>query len=190
MSPSPATSGGSNLSFPPRLTIDFSSGRFFLLVGPVNIRYILTRLVAGLAETDPVRVIDAGNPLEPSLLRQLTHGHPEVINRIHVKRTASCRRLLSLLEDEPASPLPLVLLDLLGPFYAGSVHLSVRREILAACLDQLQRLRTAAGGAVSLSPPSFPLRSARGLFLQVLAESPRLFSAQLTFPGKSLRRLY
>jgi hypothetical protein len=175
---------------PRRLTIDLSPGRFFLVIGPRSVCYPLTCLVAGLAEVESVRVIDAGNPLVPPLLHQLIRGRQDVRGRIREKQAVTCRSLLSMLEAEPASPLPLILLDLLSPFYDGSVQLSVRKDILSACLYQLQRLRAAAAGAVSLSPPQLSLRSAHGLLRQVLAEAPRLFSAQLIFPGKSLRRLY
>ena len=177
------------LPFRPPPIVDVSPGHFLLIVGSRNARYLLTGLVISLAETGEVRVIDAGNPLDAPLFRHLTDARPDVLARVHLRRAANYSSLLSLLAAERVSTQPLILLDLLGPFYDGSIHLSRRREILSACLGELRRLRR-AGGAVSLHPPEAPFRSARGLYRLVLSAAPRLFTSQVTLPDKSLRRLY
>lgn len=175
---------------PASLRLDISPGRMLLIVGPRAIRFYMTRLVVSLARTRPVRVLDAGGQLEPSLLHQLAGKRKqEILARLDLTPVRSGRHLEGLLESAGVRPIPLILLDLLGPFSDTSLSLPERRQVLQACLEQLQRLKV-IGGAVSLCPPVRPLVSARLLFRLVEQRAPIVFTARLTLPSPELKKLY
>lgn len=174
---------------PPVLCIDISPGQLILILGPRTLRYFMTHLVITLAATRSVRVLDAGSQFEASLLDQLAAGRRKLLERIHLTPVSTCRRLITLVENALSQPAPLVVLDVLQPFYDSSILLSERKELLDVCLEQIRRIRP-NGGAVSLCPPSKPLASAHRLFQQVQKRSRGIFTAQITLPGQELRKLY
>jgi hypothetical protein len=63
-------------------------------------------------------------------------------------------RWFPLLEGTPAIPVPFVVLDLLSTFYDESVQIGERKQLLRACILQLERLARVAGGIVSIHPPA------------------------------------
>ena len=174
---------------PARLRIDISPGRMLLVIGPSTLRYFMTRLIVSLAAARPVRVLDAGSQFEASLLDQLAAGRKRLLDRIDLTPIATSRRLFTQLENILVQSGPVVVLDLLHPFYDTSILLTERKALLDGCLEQLRRFK-AGGGAVSLCPPKRHTASARSLFRVVEQRSPGVFTARLTLPGPELGRLY
>ncbi len=175
--------------FPTSLGVDISPGQMLLIVGPRTLRYYMTRLIITLAASRSVQVLDAGSQFEASLAGQLAGRRKKLLERIHVTPVSTCRRLFTQLENGLAQPGPLVVLDVLHPFYDTSILYSERKELLNGCLEQLRRIRK-NGGAVSLCPPEMPLLCARRFFTQVEGKATGIFTTEITLPGRELRKLY
>jgi hypothetical protein len=75
-------------------------------------------------------------------------GHPggdradpyDILDRIHLSRAFTCFQLAELIENAPAGPEPLFILDLLATFYDESVPLRDSERLLATTLTHLRRL--------------------------------------------------
>jgi hypothetical protein len=147
-------------------------GGWLLVMGPRTIYPTLLALTARLAEVGPVRVVDGGNRFNAYKVARAAHGRSEILNRITVSRAFTCYQVLSLLENTPAIQVPFVVLDLLNTFYDESVQIGERKRLLRACIAHLKRLEQAAGGVVSVQPPTIPSQTAVELLglLQASAE--------------------
>jgi hypothetical protein len=72
-------------------------------------------------------------------------GHPgadpyDILDRMHLSRAFTCFQLAELIENAPAGPEPLFVLDLLATFYDESVPLRDSERLLATTLTHLRRL--------------------------------------------------
>jgi hypothetical protein len=68
-------------------------------------------------------------------------GDPyDILDRIHLSRAFTCFQLAELIENAPAGPEPLFILDLLATFYDESVPLRDSERLLATTLTHLRRL--------------------------------------------------
>ena len=78
----------------------------------------------------------------------IPEGHPggdradpyDILDRMHLSRAFTCFQLAELIENAPAGPEPLFVLDLLATFYDESVPLRDSERLLATTLTHLRRL--------------------------------------------------
>jgi hypothetical protein len=175
------------------------AGQWMLIVGPSSIRPILMRMIAGLAEQAPVRVLDGGYYLKREgsqfgefELAHLLHGKPQALARVAMARASSCQQMLTLLKNTPSRPKPFVVLGLLNPFYDLSVKYEERKRLLKGCLEHLDRLAKAAGGAVSVSPPRarYWSRMSANLFKMVEEAANDSGRVRIMLPSQDLKRFY
>jgi hypothetical protein len=64
----------------------------------------------------------------------------DILDRMHLSRAFTCFQLAELIENAPAGPEPLFVLDLLATFYDESVPLRDSERLLATTLTHLRRL--------------------------------------------------
>ncbi len=132
----------------------------------------LLSLVADLALSSPLRVVDGGNLFNVLVLsrtlRRKTSRVVEALNRIYISRAFTCYQMEAMLAEPSSASAPLVVLDLLGTFYDESVNDSQSRRLLGNCLAHLKRVSAAVPVLVSV----FPARQAgkRTFLLEMLLE--------------------
>jgi hypothetical protein len=103
----------------------------------------------------PLRLFDGGNRFDgyfvARLARRLSahpvqasargaHSPQATLGRIHISRAFTCFQLAELIENAPASPEPLFVLDLLATFYDESVPLRDSERLLGTSITHLKRL--------------------------------------------------
>jgi hypothetical protein len=120
-------------------------------------RSLLTAATTIAAGGLPIRLFDGGNSFDgyfvARLARQLalasarsspSPGHRadpyDILDRMHLSRAFTCFQLAELIENAPAGPEPLFVLDLLATFYDESVPLRDSERLLATTLTHLRRL--------------------------------------------------
>jgi len=120
-------------------------------------RSLLTAATTIAAGGLPVRLFDGGNSFDgyfvARLARQLAlaPARPpappgrfpdpyDILDRMHLSRAFTCFQLAELIENAPAGPEPLFVLDLLATFYDESVPLRDSERLLATTLTHLRRL--------------------------------------------------
>lgn len=120
-------------------------------------REIMTNLVARLAQTGPVQVLDGGNCFDLySVVRAVRTQVPaqdSFLERIHVARAFTCYQMLTLLEETPAQPVPVLVLELLSTFRDENIPIVERQRLLKVCLSNLDRLSQHVPVAASAYPP-------------------------------------
>jgi hypothetical protein len=163
---------------------------WILLVGPHSINTTLLNAIARLGENDPVRILDGGNRFNAYTVSRAARGRPEVLNRITVSRAFTCYQVLSLLESTPAISVPFVALDLLNTFYDESVQTGERKRLLRACIGQLERLKTWAGGLVSAHPPRVPSLASLELLAMLQGSTGDTYNIQAPAPAPEPMRLF
>ncbi len=93
-------------------------------------------------------------------------GPHEALSRLRLSRAFTCFQLAELIENAPASPEPLFVLDLLATFYDESVPLRDSERLLGTTLTHLKRLAAVAPVIVGAHEPQTlvtPRPSAEGL---------------------------
>ncbi len=123
-------------------------------------RTLLTALTALAARGQPLRVYDGGNRFDgyyvARLARQLGWGRTDpqaILARIRLSRAFTCFQLAELIENTPAGPEPLFVLELLATFYDESVPLADSERLLATTLMHLKRLAAAGPVIVGAREP-------------------------------------
>lgn len=122
-------------------------------------------LIARLALTGPLRVVDAGNCFAAyAIVREIRRAalNPKpALKRIWVSRAFTCYQALALLEETPDLATPFLVLEMLSTFHDENVHLAERRRLLLRCTQELRRLsrQASVGVMVTLRPkqPDTPL---------------------------------
>lgn len=130
-------------------------GNLWLVVAPTSLTDIIMELAARLALRGELRVVDGGNrfnayrcsralaklllsPQDPQDPRPETLAG--ALARIYVSRAFTCYQMLTLLEELPGSPSPILALDLLTTFYDEDVPTTESQRLLEASVQQLLRL--------------------------------------------------
>ena len=123
----------------------------------------------------PVRLFDGGNSFDgyfvARLARQLALSAPrppwgdqmesrpavldpyDILDQMRLSRAFTCFQLAELIENAPAGPEPLIVLDLLATFYDESVPLRDSERLLATTLTHLRRLAAAGPVVVGAREP-------------------------------------
>jgi hypothetical protein len=99
--------------------------------------YFVARLARQLALPSPADE-DHRSPRDP--LRGAQRDPYDILDRMHLSRAFTCFQLAELIENAPAGPEPLFVLDLLATFYDESVPLRDSERLLATTLAHLRRL--------------------------------------------------
>jgi hypothetical protein len=170
--------------------IEPKAGSWILLVGPRNLNDTMLNAIARLGESGPVRILDGGNRFNAYKVSRAVRGKPEVLNQISISRAFTCYQVLSLLESTPATSVPFVVLDMLSTFYDESVKFGERKLLLRSCISQLERLEQAAGGVVSVHPPSVQSRSAIELLEMLQNYAVDTYYIQPNSPTPETMRLF
>jgi len=146
-------------------------GQLHLLLALRPVRFeLVNTLIARLAHSGPVLVLDGGNCFQAHRLARLLRRHTPhletALGNIHIARAFTCYQVLTLLAETPAVPVPTLVLDLLATFQDENVPLYERRRLLEAVLEHLQRLSSRAPTLVSTA-----LEVADGELLELLEEA-------------------
>lgn len=143
---------------PPALT----PGQLVVLCGGTALTAAAHRLVVALLERGPVHLLDAGVRLQPYLLTRLIRQHTvEVearLTRLRLQRAFTAHQVAAALEALPTTAVPLVVLDLLAPFYDDTLFLPQAQVLLQRSLTQCERLQQGAPLLITLTPPPHPTR--------------------------------
>jgi hypothetical protein len=170
------------LGGPTRHGFPTQPGLIALLMPDVASRVML-EVVAWLAWTGSVRVVDGGNCFNAyrvarALQRLLFFARQSarrqmlglegltldaLLERIQVSRAFTCYQMATLLDALPAGPQPVLALGFLDTFYDENAPLIERQRLLQGCMRQLQRLSQQAVVVVSLRPLRLPQVDAAGL---------------------------
>lgn len=132
-------------------------GRIYLIHADLPIRReLVNAAIARLAFAGPLLVLDGGNSFQAHriarLLRSQTEDLHAVLNNIVVARAFTCYQVVSLLAGTPATPVPILVLELLDTFQDENVRLEERQRLLVETIAHLRRLSRRAPLAVSAAP--------------------------------------
>ncbi len=128
-------------------------------------RTLLAVATALAGRGQPVRIFDGGNRFDgyfvARLARQLAgNPHPHLpadphalLGRIRLSRAFTCFQLAELIENAPACPEPLFVLEMLSTFYDESVPLADSERLLTVTLAHLKRLAAAGPVIVGAREP-------------------------------------
>ncbi len=108
----------------------------------------MEELIAGLALTGKVIVIDGGNCFNSyaiaHIIRQKNLDHRSALSNIWVARAFTCQQMVALLERTPADGSPKIVLNFLSTFKDDGIDLAERGILFRRCLDALRCLNKTA----------------------------------------------
>lgn len=120
-------------------------------------RALLAMLTTIAARGHSLRVFDGGNRFDGYFVARLARrmsAHPKaILGRIRLSRAFTCFQLAELIENAPAKPDPLFVLDLLNTFYDESVPLRDTERLLATTITHLKRLASVGPVIVGAREP-------------------------------------
>jgi hypothetical protein len=161
---------------------DLTARGFYLLVAGRATRTAVVDLIARLALSGPVQVLDGGNCFNAyrcsrSIAQALCRGPgggsaslEAVLGRIRVARAFTCYQMVALLGDTAPSPFPTVVLDLLATLYDEDTPLPEAQRLVEICAGHLRRLSRLAPVLASAAPPP-QVAADRNAFLEILEAS-------------------
>jgi hypothetical protein len=128
-----------------RLLDELSRPRLALFWGTQEpTRTLLAAATTLAARGLPLRLFDGGNHFDGYFVARLARrlsAHPKAtLGRIRISRAFTCFQLAELIENAPAAPEPLFVLDLLATFYDESVPLRDSERLLETSITHLKRL--------------------------------------------------
>jgi hypothetical protein len=144
---------------------------------------LLAMLTTLAARGSSVRVFDGGNRFDGYFVARLSRwmsAHPRtILGRIHLSRAFTCFQLAELIENAPAEPKPLFVLDMLTTFYDESVPLRDTERLLATTITHLKRLAAVGPVIVGAREPRALVQERWALLdrLQVAADAAWLLRA-------------
>jgi len=120
-------------------------------------RALLVLLTMAAAQGHTPRLFDGGNRFDgyfvARLARRLGADPHALLERIQLSRAITCFQLAELIENAPADPEPLFVLDLLATFCDESVALRESERLLARTIAHLKRLAAAGPVIVGAREP-------------------------------------
>lgn len=143
-------------------------GSIYLFQGEAKVLHLaIQELINRFALQEPVQVIAGGNRISfdrlPHLLGEQAGNVYEILDRISVSRAETCYQMFDALAALPPSPLPLVITDMLEPFYEEDLSMAEVSLLLKKCLDCIKELSRSAPVLISAS-----LDAARPSLLEML----------------------
>lgn len=116
----------------------------------------IPNLISELALFGHVTVLDGGNCFPAyriaQLIRRKSLQVDAISKRIIVRRAFTCHQMVNLLESEPASGQPHIILNLLSTFQDDQVKPNEADRLLTICFSNIDRLRVFAPVVISLEP--------------------------------------
>lgn len=140
-----------------------TNNRLHVLLAPRRgARTLATLLTARLALNEGVQVLDGGNCFDVhGLARAVRRSTPrleEALRRVQVARVFTCYQMAARLDEMPAGPCALIVLDMLATFADENVPERERLRLLTGCLAELHRLAEATPVLVTAAPAETPFR--------------------------------
>jgi hypothetical protein len=188
----------SNLPIPvadPALVEALAQPRLSLFWGAETTARTLLAVATTLAgHGQPVRIFDGGNRFDgyfvARLARQLVGSlHPRLpadphvlLGRIRLSRAFTCFQLAELIENAPACPEPLFVLEMLSTFYDESVPLGDSERLLTVTLAHLKRLAAAGPVIVGAREPQTLVKDRWALLDRLQAAADASWLLQLPQP--------
>ncbi len=132
-------------------------GEIYLIAGQQRSVWPATQVIADfLALLGPLRIILGGNRYTlqylPLMLSNRVIDIYGVIENIHISRAETCYQMLDALQKTHPSKEPLLMMEMLDPFYDENLSNNEVQGILARCISILQRLNQAAPVFISADP--------------------------------------
>jgi len=154
-------------------------------------RTLLMALTALAAQGHALRVFDGGNRFDGYFVARMARRFTgnttaqgpidphAILNRIRLSRAFTCFQMADLIENTPANPQPLFILDLLNTFYDESVPLRDTKRLLSLTLAHLKRLASIGPVIVGAREPRALVKDRWTLLdqLQLAADSAWLLQA-------------
>ncbi len=134
------------------------SCRLHVIVGAGAASLVMSELIAEQALEGPLQVIDCGSVYSADQvgghLRARTTEVRECLKRVHLARAFTCGEVADKLDAVDPGNRPVVVLDLLQPFYGELVGPDECRHELSRCLARLKQLGELAPVVVSARAPA------------------------------------
>jgi hypothetical protein len=178
------------------------TGKWLLVMGSRAVVPTLLKTIIRLAEAEPsadnaretaygdpiphrqcVRVVDGGFLYDARQVNYMLHGRKDLQKRIQVNTAEDCYELLSILERMPKEPTPIVVLDLLSMFFDPFIWGETRMEMLAQCLNHLDRLAKSTGVLVSIHPPNVITQTDKELLDMVTEAAKDTYHVNMATPA-------
>jgi len=152
------------------------TGRVIVAMGSIA---ILPAMLAELATTHPITVLDGGNRFPAyriaQEIRKRSRDVQRAAERLFLRRAFTAYQVTHLLESAPAAGHPHILLDLLSTFQDDQVQPAEASRLLSICLTHIHRLSLSAPIALYLEPH---LPEEKGFLLErVCREADEVFAA-------------
>ena len=178
---------------------NLSKNSLLLVIAPHAGMPLMFETAARLAINGNVHVLDGGNrfniyPLSLAIGR-FTPRLKETLSHITLARAFTCYQMITLFEETPALPTPLLVLDLLSTFLDESVTLTESQRLLQLGITHLERLTRMAPVVVSVKPllalsaNRLPLldqlQQAASNVIRLEAPRPSATQAPMLWPGEA-----
>lgn len=167
-------------------------GKWILVAGPRALRATMLTLIARLAESGPVHVLDCGNQFNAYQIARQVRGGFEVLRRIHISRAFTCHQVTSAVEKAACQTAPFIALDFLSTFCDENIYFAERRRLLERCLPQIARLSEKSGGAISTrsDPPAVTSSGTEFLAAILRTAAPEIWIQEMPMPAPQPWRLF
>ncbi|MBN2554889.1 MAG: hypothetical protein JXA97_03030 [Anaerolineales bacterium] len=152
-------------------------------------RALLTLVAALAGRGYAPRIYDGGNRFDgyyiARLARRVSVRPQELLERIRLSRAFTCFQLAELIENTPADPEPLIVLDLLTTFYDESVPLREVERLLDTSLAHLRRLAACGPVIIGAREPRAPVRARWSLLERLQIAADAAWMLQLPVEGRN-----
>jgi energy-converting hydrogenase Eha subunit H len=167
------------------------TGKLSLVVAPKTVVPSLMAMLAALALSGEVIVVDGGNCFDGYALaravRRRTHHVQTALKAIKLSRAFTCYQMVAMLAELPLEGTPIIVLDMMSTFLDENVSFAKRQRLLGQSLALLRRISQSAPVAVWSRNRSTPNDEAQRLLTPLLEaaheiwelETPKLPEHQL-----------
>jgi energy-converting hydrogenase Eha subunit H len=127
-------------------------GKISLLVAPKVVRGALMTMIAALAVSGCVYVIDGGNRFDgyalARALRRRTADIQTALKQVWLSRAFTCYQMMAVLAELPPDGTPVIVLDMLATFLDENIAMKKRQRLLDNSLGLLRRISQEAPVAI------------------------------------------
>ncbi len=132
-------------------------GEIYLIAGQQRSVWPATQVIADfLALLGPLRIILGGNRYTvqylPLMLSNRVIDIYGVIENIHISRAETCYQMLDALKKTHPSKEPLLMMEMLAPFYDENLSSGEVKGLLSRCVAILKQISLAAPVFISADP--------------------------------------
>ncbi len=170
--------------------IETHPGKWILVAGPRALRATMLTLIARLAESGTVYVLDCGDQFNAYQVARQVRGGFEVLRRIQISRAFTCHQVTSAVEKAACQTAPFIALDFLSTFFDENIYFAERRRLLERCLPQIARLSEKSGGAISIHPPTVTSSGTEFLAAILRTAASEIWVQEMPMPAPQPWRLF